>query len=35
MRAEERHKLELSKLKTRVANYIKDQKILKGKLKQY
>lgn len=34
MQADERNKLESNKLKARIANYIKDQKVLKAKLKQ-
>ena len=34
MRAEERHSVELNKMKGRIGNYIKDQKMLKAKLKQ-
>jgi hypothetical protein len=33
MRAEERNNLEISKLKAKIVNYLKDQKMLKGKLK--
>lgn len=33
IRAEERSNLEISKLKGRIANYIKDQRVLKNKLK--